>query len=262
MTPERIGQLYKQLAVGYVLPPAKEHANLSSHSTKRRLRKLLQDSLKNRPNTPVSLSELAQALGVSRERVRQLYRQLKAEYALPPVKKRGGGINKYRELVKAEQRARAQQVQALREKGVHYKQIQRELGLTYGQVRQAITRLNHERETGRRLRIPNPKTRALGAEVRMYSEQGLTAYEIAERTGKPVQTIYSALHRLHIPFKRVIPRKNIPKTRALEAEVRAYSAQGMTPPEIARKIGRPKTSVYNVFYRLHIPLRKPSRRSG
>ncbi len=89
VTPERIGQLYRQLAVDYVLPPAKKDAYLASQSTRMRLLKLLQDSLRNQSNTPVSLSELAQTLGVSRERVHQLYQQLAKEYVLPQVQHSG-----------------------------------------------------------------------------------------------------------------------------------------------------------------------------
>src|SRR6266568_6734162 len=59
-----------------------------AQSTKMRLLKLLQYSLATQLDTPVSLSKLAQTLNVSRERVRQLYRQLAVEYALPPIQKR------------------------------------------------------------------------------------------------------------------------------------------------------------------------------
>ena len=65
--------------------------DFSNQSTKLRLLKLLQDSWSSQPNTPVSLSKLAQTLNVSRERVRQLYRELAVEYTLPPVKKRSSG---------------------------------------------------------------------------------------------------------------------------------------------------------------------------
>ncbi len=93
VTPQRIGQLYRELAVEHVLPPVKKlflaaSAYPSSQSTKMRLLKLLQDFLRNQPDTPVSLSELAQTLGVSRERVHQLYRQLAVEHVLPPIRKR------------------------------------------------------------------------------------------------------------------------------------------------------------------------------
>src|SRR5260370_497142 len=63
----------------------------SNQSTKLRLLKLLQDSWSFQPNTPVSLNKLAQTLNVSRERVRQLYRQLAVEYAVPPIRKRRPG---------------------------------------------------------------------------------------------------------------------------------------------------------------------------
>src|SRR6266699_6265493 len=69
----------------------------SNQSTKMRLLKLLQHSLATQPNTAVSLSELGRTLNISRERVRQLYRQLAVEYALPPVKKRRPGIGEIKQ---------------------------------------------------------------------------------------------------------------------------------------------------------------------
>lgn len=214
VTPERIGQLYRELAAEYVLPPVKDNAYLSSHSTRRRLRKLLQDFLMNRPNAPVSLSELAQTLGVSRERIRQLYHQLAKEHVLPPVQHSGqpriGEWNK----------------------------------------KQVRTRLKRQRETSRKL--TNPKTPTLEAEVRAYREQGMTAHEIAKVNGKPVYTTYSVPHKLDIPFKRAIRGGGRSETLALEAEVWKYSQQGLTAPEIVKRTGRYKQTIYAVLHRLGI----------
>lgn len=214
VTPERIGQLYRHLAVGYVLPPAKKNVYLSSQSTRMRLLKLLQDSLRNQPNTPVSLSKLAQTLGVSRERVHQLYQQLAREYVLPPVQHSGkpkiGEWNK----------------------------------------KQVRTRRKRQGETSRKL--TKPKTPSLEAEVQTYSEQGITVPEITKVNGKPVYTTYSVPHRLDIPFKQAKRGGGRSRTLALEAEVWKYSQQGLTAPEIVRRTGRYKQTIYAVLHRLGI----------
>jgi hypothetical protein len=234
----------------------------SNQSTRVRLLKLLQYSLATQPNTAVSLSELGRTLNISRERVRQLYQQLKAEYALPPVKKKGTGIgelNRHHQVQRAERWVLEQQVKALRERGMHNTQIQQKLGISYNQLQWTFTQLKRKGETVRRLRLPSLKTRAFEAEVRSYSEQGLNVPEIARKTERPLQTIYNVLHRLGIPFNRARrPKRRI--TLAFEAEVQACRAQGMTPPEIATRTGRRVQSIYRVLRRLGIPFKREKRR--
>src|SRR5258708_8502533 len=138
--------------------------DFSNQSTKLRLLKLLQDSWSSQPNTPVSFSKLGRTLNVSRERVRQLYRELAVEYTLPPVKKRSPGSSEINML----------------------------------QTNDAATKLNRSKDKVRKLRTPSPQTLALEAEVRLYSEQGLSALEIAKRTGRHEITIHRIRHRLHI----------------------------------------------------------------
>src|SRR5258708_31516295 len=106
----------------------------------------------------------------------------------------------------------------------------------------------------------SPETRALEDEVKAFIEQGMTVAEIAKRTGRPVQTIYHIFRRFGIPFTRALRRKS-PETRALEDEVRKYSEQGMSAPEIAGKIGKPRTTIYIVLCRLGIPF-KPVKDTG
>jgi len=100
----------------------------------------------------------------------------------------------------------------------------------------------------------SPETRALEEEVKAFIEQGMTVAEIIKRTRRPGFTIYSVLRRLHLPYIRVLKRKN-PETRALEAEVRKYSEQGLTAPEIARQIGRNRKTIYSVLSRLGLPFK-------
>src|SRR6266487_1881514 len=203
----------------------------SNQSTKLRLLKLLQHSLSTQPNTPVSLSELAQTLNVSRERVRQLYRKLAVEYTLPPVRKRRPGISE----------------------------------INRHQANDAVTKLTRSGDVVHKLRTPSPQTLALEAEVRAYSEQGLTAPEIAKRTGRPGRTIYEVLSRLGIPrnyMGKAVYSATSPQVLALEAEVRAYSEQGLTTAEIARKTGRHLQTIYRVLHRLHIPFNSVLRRKS
>src|SRR6266702_2144550 len=186
----------------------------SNQSTKLRLLKLLQHSWSTQPNTTVSLSELAQTLNVSRERVRQLYHQLAVEYALPPIQKR--------KLNEINQRSSDNQT----------------------------NKLNTNGEVIRKLRTPSPKTLAIEALVRKYSEQGLSVAEIVRKTGRSESNIERIHHRLHIPLP---PKQKSPQTQELEALVCKYSEQGLNAPEIARKIGRPLRTIYYVLRRLHIP---------
>src|SRR5205823_3595866 len=170
----------------------------SNQSTKLRLLKLLQYSLVTQPNTAVSLSELGRTLHISRERVRQLYRQLAVEYALPPVKKRRPGVDEIK---------------------------QQKLGISYSLANGAVTKLNSSRDMIGKLRTQSPQTLALEAEVRTYIKQDMSVPEIARKIGRPAPTIYSVLQRLHIPFNRVKDtgrRLRNPETLALEAEVRKY----------------------------------------
>src|SRR6266700_837518 len=201
----------------------------SNQSTKLRLLKLLQHSLSTQPNTPVSLSELAQTLNVSRELVRQLYRKLAVEYALPPVRKRRPGISE----------------------------------INRHQANDAVTKLTRSGDVVHKLRTPSPQTLALEAEVRKYIKQNMSVPEIARKIGRPAPTIYTVLQRLDIPFKRVKDtgrRLRNPETLALEAEVRSYSEQGLTAPEIAKRTGRHETTIQRIHRRLHIPL-QPRRKS-
>src|SRR6266567_2151347 len=194
----------------------------SNQSTKLRLLKLLQHSWSTQPNTTVSLSELAQTLNVSRERVRQLYHQLAVEYALPPIQKR--------KLNEINQRSSDNQT----------------------------NKLNTNGEVIRKLRTPSPQTLALEADVRKYISQNMSVPEIARKIGRPAPTIYTALQRLDIPFKHVKDtgrRQRNAKTLAIEALVRKYSEQGLNAPEIVRKIGKNRKSVYSVFRRLGLPFK-------
>ncbi len=101
----------------------------------------------------------------------------------------------------------------------------------------------------------SPETRALEAEVRTFSEQGMTVAEIIKRTGRPGFTIYSVLRRLHLPYTRALrPKSQI--TRALEAEVRKYSKWGFSAPEIAKRTGRARSTIYGVLGRISISSRR------
>ncbi len=201
----------------------------SNQSTKLRLLKLLQHSLSTQPNTPVSLSELAQTLNVSRERVRQLYRKLAVEYALPPVRKRRPGISE----------------------------------INRHQANEALTKLTRSGDEVHKLRTPSPQTLALEAEVRKYIKQNMSVPEIARKIGRPAPTIYTVLQRLGLPFKRAKDtgrRLRNSSTLALEAEVRKYNEHGLSTPEIAKRTGRSESNIQRIHHRLYIPL--PRRRKS
>src|SRR6266700_6673853 len=164
----------------------------SNQSTKQRLLKLLQHSQSTQPNTTVSLSELAQTLNVSRERVRQLYRQLAVGYTLPPVRKRRPGISE----------------------------------INRHQANDAVTKLTRSGDVVHKLRTLSPQTLALETDVQKYIRQDMSVPEIARKIGRPAPTIYTVLQRLGIPFKRVKGterQQRSAKTLAIEEEVRKYS---------------------------------------
>jgi len=60
----------------------------NSQATKQRILTFLKEFQAAHPNQPVSLSELAQTFHVSRERIRQHYRQLAVDHNLPPIRER------------------------------------------------------------------------------------------------------------------------------------------------------------------------------
>ncbi len=244
--------------------------DILSVSTRERLLLLMLDKIAVEPNTPVSLSDLAHTLGVSRERVRVLYRQLASEYPFPPVKNKGSWSKEMRRKFTARKQIReqavAEKVKALRDKGVYYKQIIHKHGILESHLWQATKQLRQTGETSRKL--TSPQTLAFEAAVRKYRAQGMTGAEIAQKTGKHRVTVYAVLQRLDIPLSKRT-RKNAEtsrklmrlKTLTLEAEVRAYNEQGMAVSEIARKIGRPAQTIYTILRRLGIPVNKPMRRS-
>ncbi len=243
----------------------------SNQSTKMRLLKLLQDSWSSQPNTPVSLSKMAQTLNVSREWIRQLYHQLAVEYALPPIQKRklneinqrssDNQTNKLNTNGEVIRKLRTPSPQTLTlEAGVRkymgqnmsVPEIARKIGRPAPTIYTALQRLDipfkRVKDTGHRLR--NAKTLAIEALVRKYSEQGLSVAEIVRKTGRSESNIERIHHRLHIPLP---PKRKSPQTQKLEALVRKYSEQGLNAPEIARKIDRPLRTIYYVLRRLHIP---------
>jgi len=177
-----------------------------------RLLHLLQDAQATHPDTPVSLSKMAQVLGVTRERVRFLYQKLAVDHQLPPVKKRGGWSEKRMLEHKGKDLAVAQKVKALREKGMHSTQIKHELGISRVRVDRAIAFLKRRGETARKL--PPIQTLAFEEEVRTYRAQGMSYHEIARKIGRLPKSVYTVLRRLDIPLSKRTRPQHIKKGRA------------------------------------------------
>jgi transposase/biotin operon repressor len=237
--------------------------NILSVSTRERLLLLLQETVAGAPTTPVSLSDLAHTLGVSRERVRVLYRQLAREYQLPPVKNKGSlsteTQRKHAERKQAREQAVAQKVKALRDKGIYYQQIIKEHGIPESQLWKATKKLSRNGETSRKL--TSPETLAFEAAVRVYRAQGMTGDEIAKRTGKHRTSVYAALRRLDIPLSKRMrkrtetPRRlKNPKFLAFAATIQAYRRQGLSAEEIIKKTGKPRSTVYRVIHQFDFSL--------
>lgn len=171
-----------------------------AQTTKSQLLILLQRSQNDQPNMPVSLSKLAQTLGVSRERIRQLYQQLATAYTLPPIQKKGGWNKQRTQKQKDGYQKLDQKIKVLREKGMHSPQISQELGISAWQVRLAIKRLRFAGETSRKL--TSQKTLAFEAKVRELSAQGMGASEIARKIGMSAASVLYALNRLDVPLSQ------------------------------------------------------------
>jgi len=245
----------------------------SNQSTKLRLLKLLQYSLVTQPNTAVSLIELGRTLHISRERVRQLYRQLAVGYTLPPVRKRRPGISEINRhqandavtkltrsgdvvhklrTLSPQTLALETDVQKYIRQDMSVPEIARKIGRPAPTIYTVLQRLGipFKRVKGTERQQRSAKTLAIEEEVRKYSEQGLSVAEIVERTRRSESNIERIHHRLRIPLP---PRQKSPQTLALEAEVRTYSKQGLSAPEIAKRTGRPLRTIYYVLRRLGIP---------
>src|SRR6266702_3770225 len=132
----------------------------SNQTTKMRLLKLLKHFHSIQPNTTVSLSKLAQTLNVSRERVRQLYRQLAVEYTLPPVKKRRQGTG--RRLRNPNTLAFEAEVRKYNEQGLSTPEIAKRTGRSES----TIQRIHHRLHIPLQPRRKSPQVLALEAEAR------------------------------------------------------------------------------------------------
>ncbi len=267
--------------------------NILSVSTRERLLFLMLDIIAVEPNTPVSLSDLAQTLGVSRERIRVLYRQLAHEYPFPPVKNKGSWSKEMRRKhtvrKQIKEAAVREKVKALRDKGVYYQQIIQDHGIPESQLWQATKQLSREGKTSRKL--TSSETLAFEVAVRAYRAQGMTGDEIAQKTGKHRTTVYAALRRLDVPLskrtRRVKGEKVAPLPRAdkkasrpsvrpphsprltkahlLQILQTALSTQPNTPvslSEIARTLGVPRQYVHRLYHQLAVeyalpPIAKP-----
>ncbi len=267
--------------------------NILSVSTRERLLFLMLDIIAVEPNTPVSLSDLAHTLGVSRERVRVLYRQLAREYPLPPVKNKGSWSKEMRRKhtvrKQIKETAVREKVKALRDKGFYFQQIIQDHGIPESQLWQATKQLSREGKTSRKL--TSPETLAFEAVVRAYRAQGMTGDEIAQKTGKHRTTVYAALRRLDVPLskrtrrvkgekvtplprsykKASLPRGRSPrspqltKAHLLQILQTSFSTQPKTSvslSEIARALGVPRQRVHTLYHQFALdyplpPVAKP-----
>lgn len=128
------------------------------------------------PGKPIVFKEIAERLGVSRERVRQLYHQIAAEREVPPVKSRD---------ISEKQEDFDEKVKALLAAGLGLSEIAQELCVTNKLVREAKPRIHRRFLKEREAQISELKGRGLGDK------------EISKITGLSRGVVSTTLQRLY-----------------------------------------------------------------
>ena len=223
------------------------------------LLELLQQHRKEHPGVPVSFTQLADALGLSRERVRQLYRQLARQYVLPAVQKPGaGGVGQRTQHKQRILRtvALARQVKPLRDRGMQQDEIARTLGTSPYSVREAVEYLKLTGETV--AKVASRQTRELETTVRAYRAKGMSLPDIAAATGKSWSGIEHVVKRLAARGEDItLPSRQdgrwgpyLRQRQALDAQVKALRQEGKHWTEIAQRFGLSRNQVTASITRL------------
>jgi len=256
-----------------MLPPSNPTGmrvkDTSPSSPRMRLLHLLQHAQTTQPNTPVLLEKLAQTVGISEARIRQLYKELAVDHQLPSLdttsRRRAITPDPTRtRLLRLLQYAQATQPNT----PVSLSKLAKVVGVTRERARVQYHKLAAEYQlppveksggwSEKRTLEHKSNEWVLVQKVKLLREQGLHATQIKRELGVSHERVERAITLL---IRRGETSRKLanPQTLALEAEVRKYRAQGISAAEIAIKLGRPRQSVYSVLRRLDIPL---SKRSG
>ncbi len=211
------------------------------------------------PDEKVSLRLIAEEVGLSRERARQLYRSLRQDFILPHVVGPGEiGPDKRNEL--AMQRAILdEQVRTLRMKALTKIEMRQVLHVSRRALDSAIQRLIAQGksvpyETMRHGRLASSLLHStLDNQVRrLRQEQVMGTGEIAKQLGVSRGIVAGALVRLHRQGEVVRLRRHVSQKEAkvLADRIARLHEAGWTGQRIAKAVDRHVSYVYAVVFRL------------
>lgn len=164
--------IYKLLNRGEII---KYQPRSGRGSVRFALEKILDRCLAQDPNRSITLAKLAREIGVTRERVRQLYGEIAAQREVPPVISRR--LHEDPEKI-------YRTVAELKAQGLSLKQISEKLNVTQRLIKQAQTRNAENKLAARRNR------------VKELRNQGYGDKKIAEITGISLPTVKNTSQNL------------------------------------------------------------------
>ena len=223
---------HRLIAAGRIEPARRT----SDSATK--LLQILQEFQQVHPTGAITLQDMANQLGVTRERARKIYDELSIKHTLPP--KSGSGMGQLSEeyLAKLDQEVAKRQDQGktsdqiaeeLRVPSVWIKTSQRRFAL---QIQEQVKR---DHEEFRR-------------QVEQLRNQGIGSNRIAETLGKSISQIqYVVTGLVSIgDVQKMRQRKSQQELAPFDAKVKVLRAEGLTYQEMAERLG-PEVSVSHIL---------------
>ena len=225
----------------------KKPKTAQEHKTKIRFKQLVESYMKENPESEIVLSRLAPVLGVTRERVRQLYKDMEKEGLPVPYRNYG----RERQI---EKKARLDSiVKQLLNEGLSYREIKIRLGIGKSYFDQSIKRLVNRGE------IPSPlakKKEELEALDRMIIYYANVFYlgrkAIAEKLDISPSRVGHRVNKLIAEgeVKRLRKKRSKGAILLFDSQVKELKEQGFTRRQIARHLNVSDFDVYNAMKRI------------
>lgn len=249
LTPGRLDSRITKLIKEGAVEPRSDIRSSGKGGARFTLEQVLDKYIEQNPGKIIILADIAKEIGVSRERVRQLYLQIASQRTVPPA------ISLFRKLKVAQDETFDQQVKELVLQGIDSKEIARRLQVTKKLVLQ-VKSSNYRRELEiRRSQIQDLKKR------------GFSTRDIIEMTGFSEGSINKILATLR--GKGEVKRSR--KRYKTKAEVECFKEQisqlrlesgKLTYKQIAEITGESETTIGNYVNRLIREGRIPRRHKG
>lgn len=255
--------------------------------------KILEDFMRDHPNQYLCLSDVAETLGISRERARQLYQAIAAEKKVPPVNHHhqdrqipeniDSEINKYlpqrlddkaiaailgvrsKDVKEAKRRIRRQQQEEfyeacreLRSLGYTTDQICELTGRNRGSVWHTFVNLG-KIDQSIRIRKQRPtkeEIKSRDAQIQVLKERNLTYAEIAEELGIDIYAVVNSMHRLKDSTTVKSSRRTKEELTILDGEIEKLLSLGVSHTKIMNTLG---IKSWSFFYRRIINLQSLGR---